>query len=334
MEFGKKKLIIRLIAGIFFCSLNIALIAPISVKADTCSCRCADGFAKSYDNSNCMESCNSDCPGTCYRYGQLSGNVCLCNSRNIGTGTTLAQCQIMCGSKSSCHLLSSISTSCECYCGRYWLMTDSTGKCGTSCPSEWGGGTSTCSSGTNNSEDLKPVNFTPQIGIPGSDFQAGKAYDVGADGKGSTKAIAEYIKAIYKFLIGIVSIVACIMLMVGGVSWLTAGGSPEKVKNAQDIIKGSLAGLFLALGSFFILGTINPALVNFNVMTIKSVTPAPNLNDKKTDCLKENTPCGTWPVKSGSTTETCCKKCCGGACVKGGYSYGKDEAKCMAGLGY
>ena len=124
-------------------------------------------------------------------------------------------------------------------------------------------GSSSTSSGNTNAQ------FVPQVGIPGSDFQAGKAFNVSSN----TSTIANYVKAIYKYLIGIIGIVACIMLMVGGIVWLTAGGSPEKVKQAQEYIIASLTGLVLALGSFMILGTINPALVNFNISQIKSVSP-------------------------------------------------------------
>ncbi|MFA6106055.1 MAG: pilin [Patescibacteria group bacterium] len=129
----------------------------------------------------------------------------------------------------------------------------------------------------NPSQPSGPVNFTPQIGIPGSQFQPGASIAV----SNNTATIAEYVKAIYKYLIGIVGITAAIMLMVGGIVWLTAGGSPERVKQAQDYIVGSLTGLALALGSFLILGMINPALVNFRISGIGTVTsPPPNGNSQ------------------------------------------------------
>jgi len=126
---------------------------------------------------------------------------------------------------------------------------------------------------TDSTQQTGAANFTPQIGIPGSEFQQGASIAV----SNNTATIANYVKAIYKYLIGIVGITAAIMLMVGGVVWLTAGGSPERVKQAQDYIVGSLTGLALALGSFLILGMINPALVNFRISGIGTVSsPAPS----------------------------------------------------------
>ena len=101
-----------------------------------------------------------------------------------------------------------------------------------------------------------------QIDIPGYVFN---------EADSSTGNIANYVKAIYKYLIGIVGIVAAIALMVGGVIWLTAGGSADKVGQAKDIISSSLTGLVIALCSFLILGTINPDLVNFKVENIGQI---------------------------------------------------------------
>ncbi|MDD5031906.1 MAG: pilin [Patescibacteria group bacterium] len=97
-------------------------------------------------------------------------------------------------------------------------------------------------------------NFTPQISIPGSSFGAGEK---------TTPSIAKYIQAIYNYAIGIVGILAAVVLMVGGVIWLTAGGSPEKVNEAKAWIGAALSGLVLALTSYMILNTINPDLVSF-----------------------------------------------------------------------
>lgn len=229
---------------------------------------------------------------------------------------TALACNCMCYySKGSAQY---VGTASDDNCAYFWCDTSS----GLS-------GTPYCADGSSNSSGNV---FSPQITIPGSDFQAGKTITV----SNNTATIANYVKAIYKYLIGIIGIVACIMLMVGGIVWLTAGGSPEKVKQAQEYIIASLTGLVLALGSFMILGTINPALVNFNISTIKPVsnTTDSTATDAKKDCVADGTVCGYWPVKTGSAAATCCPKCCSGSCVKGGYSFGNDEAKCSSGLGY
>lgn len=181
----------------------------------------------------------------------------------------------------------SLASACSCMCacdtcgnGAQYVGEDSSNKCSQPCSSPMSGW-SYCGGSGYGSDRRDAVNFTPQIGIPGSQFQANQPYNVNTDQNGTTRAIAEYVKAIYKYLIGIVGIFAAIMLMVGGIVWLTSGGNPEKVKQSQEIIKGSLTGLFLALGSFFILGTINPALVDFRVINIKSVNPSASEADKQ-----------------------------------------------------
>lgn len=114
---------------------------------------------------------------------------------------------------------------------------------------------------TSQAADIK---FKPQVEIPGfTEYTFEK--------NGSTKPIGDYIKAIYKYAIGIVGILAAVMLMIGGLIWLTAGGSAERIGKAKEYIGASLTGLILALCSFIILATINPALVEFRITEIKQV---------------------------------------------------------------
>ena len=110
------------------------------------------------------------------------------------------------------------------------------------------------------------LNFKPQIGI-GGEFTKGANVAV----SNSTETIGEYIKQIYKYAIGIVGIVAVIVMMVGGVLWMTAGGNPTQVSSAQQYITGALTGLVLVMFSYVILKTVNPDLINFQTHTIASI---------------------------------------------------------------
>lgn len=116
----------------------------------------------------------------------------------------------------------------------------------------------------------KAIIFTPQVTIPGSIFEKEKGVEI----QYSTTSIAEYVKAIYNYLLSIVGITAAIALMAGGIIWLTAGGSSEKVSQAKSWISGSLTGLTLALLSFVILQTINPQLVRFTATEVPKIEPA------------------------------------------------------------
>jgi len=118
---------------------------------------------------------------------------------------------------------------------------------------------------------------TPKITIPGMKTFSPPQQCTGSDGQQAycIPWIGEYLAAIYKYAIGIVGIVAAIMLMVGGIVWLTAGGNATQVSNAQSYITASLTGLVLALLSYTLLYTINPDLVSFKPIKVKMVANVP-----------------------------------------------------------
>lgn len=157
------------------------------------------------------------------------------------------------------------------------------------------------------------VNFVPQVGIDDT-FRKDTAYAIPKD----TKAIGEYIKSIYKYAIGAVGILAAVVLMVGGIMWITAGGSAERIGEAKAWITASLTGLVIALCSYMILYTVNPNLVNFKITTIKTVEgintgrcitaalPEDLCEDNVTEdqCIKNNKLSNRW--QKGMTCPTAC----------------------------
>ncbi len=85
--------------------------------------------------------------------------------------------------------------------------------------------------------------------------------------------IGQYISGVYKYATGIVGILATVILMFGGVRWLTAGGSAEAVSDAKAWIGASLTGLVLVMCSYLILSTINPDLVNLKPIKLPKIKP-------------------------------------------------------------
>ena len=169
------------------------------------------------------------------------------------------------------------------------------------------------------------VKFNPQVSIPDSKFQRVECpqgmseedceklkYTI------TGKTIGEYIQAIYNYAIGIVGILAAVVLMFGGVIWLTAGGSQEKVKEAKAWIGASLSGLVLLLGSYMILSTINPDLVSF-----KEIAPPPISAMGCCEKMKDGGAC------SSSATEDKCESgwregsssCINNKCLTQGWVY-------------
>ena len=74
--------------------------------------------------------------------------------------------------------------------------------------------------------------------------------------------ISQYVGAIYQDGIGLAAVLAVVMIMIGGFIYMTAGGNSTQVSKARDFIISSMTGLLLALFSFILLQTINPALIS------------------------------------------------------------------------
>src|SRR5947208_1252090 len=52
---------------------------------------------------------------------------------------------------------------------------------------------------------------------------------------------------ILNLLLGLLALIAVIMIIIGGFTWLTAGGNEEKVDKAKKIISAAVIGLIIVL---------------------------------------------------------------------------------------
>lgn len=118
-----------------------------------------------------------------------------------------------------------------------------------------------------------PIIFEPQIGIPGFDDEITMK-------ESSTLYIAQMIEAFYKYGLAVGGILAAVVLMAGGLLWLTSGGSSDKVTQAKSLIIGSVSGIGLLFGAWIILNTINPNLLDFKISAINGI-PAIFIEDGK-----------------------------------------------------
>lgn len=83
-----------------------------------------------------------------------------------------------------------------------------------------------------------------------------------------------YIKGAFNLAIGVAAALAIIMIIIGGIQYMgteSIGGKGAGLKKIKDAV----LGLLLALGSYLILFTINPSLVNFN-LNVGAITPPTN----------------------------------------------------------
>lgn len=120
-----------------------------------------------------------------------------------------------------------------------------------------------------------PIIYKPQIPIPGK-LDSGKYDFSNPNGfsfkdETTTAPLAEYIRWVYKYLIGIVGIMATVMLMFGGFRWIMGAADSGAISEAKSTIASSLVGLTLVVTSYLILATVNPALVNVKPREIASV---------------------------------------------------------------
>lgn len=83
--------------------------------------------------------------------------------------------------------------------------------------------------------------------------------------------LGEYIAEIYKYAVALSTVLAAVVIMVAGFMWTTAGGNNSQVEQARSYISGAVLGLILMLGSYVILYTINPKLVQFDALSLTSV---------------------------------------------------------------
>ncbi len=122
----------------------------------------------------------------------------------------------------------------------------------------------------------EPMKFKAQVSIPGLWDAYKKPGDEIILVDKNTSYIAKMIKAFYNYGIGIAGILAAIMLMAGGLIWLTSAGSSEKITQAKNIMSGSVVGLVILFGSWMLLRTINPALVDFRIGGIENIEKRQN----------------------------------------------------------
>ena len=115
--------------------------------------------------------------------------------------------------------------------------------------------------------DATPIQFQPQIQIPGLSTELANYSQ--ETGEMSSNLLARYIQAMYNYGLAIAGILAAIIMMAGGVIWLTSGGDSGKISQAKELITGSIAGIVILFSSWMILNTINPDLLKLN--TIKTI---------------------------------------------------------------
>lgn len=113
-----------------------------------------------------------------------------------------------------------------------------------------------CVPNTTNYTLLQPL---PCENIPGCTNGELSTYNAGGE-----NPIGTYLNMMIKLLIGLSGVAAMVMIVIGGLEYMTTELVSHK-ENAKERITNAVFGLILALGSYTLLYTINPDLLNTDV---------------------------------------------------------------------
>lgn len=96
--------------------------------------------------------------------------------------------------------------------------------------------------------------------------------------QGENSKIGEYLNIMIRIFIGICAVLAVIMIVMGGIEYMTSELISNK-ENGKHHITGAIFGLLLALGAWTILNQINPDILNTDLSSLKTVEVEVTLDD-------------------------------------------------------
>lgn len=80
----------------------------------------------------------------------------------------------------------------------------------------------------------------------------------------TSSGIEKYINSLIRLVLGLITVLSVLMIVVGGIEYMSTVNIGEK-EGAKHRITQALLGLMVAIGSYAILNTINPNLVNITI---------------------------------------------------------------------
>ncbi|KKQ79627.1 MAG: hypothetical protein UT02_C0029G0007 [Parcubacteria group bacterium GW2011_GWC2_38_7] len=124
----------------------------------------------------------------------------------------------------------------------------------------------------NSDGDEKTEKLTaPVISIPIPSLPSFADIEVSPGETVNVPYIAQYVVAIYKYGLTLASILAVMMIVIGGIMYIISSADPSKVALAKQMIFGSITGITVLLCSFIMLKIINPNLVTFTAISVETV---------------------------------------------------------------
>lgn len=115
-------------------------------------------------------------------------------------------------------------------------------------------------------------------------------------------SLVTYLQQMFTFAVGLASVLAVVMIVIGGIQYMTSEVVTDK-SDAVKKIQGAVLGLLLAISSVLILKTINPDLLNLDVIKDGVTVDGGTLIEYTNYCFK--TAATERHFKLGTETEFC-----------------------------
>ncbi|MFC1721493.1 pilin [Patescibacteria group bacterium] len=132
----------------------------------------------------------------------------------------------------------------------------------------------------------------------------------------STDSITGYIKQIYLFASGIVGGLAAIMIVIGGIQYVTAAGNQKGVSSAKETITSAIIGLVVVGTAYLILGTFGTQFTNLEEPDLPTISA---FGYGAEDTIPRSIGCGTSGtcqlIPGGSGMGACAGKDLGDPCT-------------------
>jgi hypothetical protein len=143
-----------------------------------------------------------------------------------------------------------------------------------------GGGTKVWTPSGGSSESggsSQPVvgNYQPLSPLPGTTVGVCDPNITNPPDPNCETTLSTYIPGLFKLLIALAGALAIIMIVIGGVQYLSTDAISGK-SEGKERIENAIIGLLLAIGSYIILNTINPGILTLNLGLKVPPKPAPS----------------------------------------------------------
>ena len=112
------------------------------------------------------------------------------------------------------------------------------------------------------------------------------------DSDGNNTALGAYLNMMIRLFIGICAVLAVIMIVMGGVEYITSELISSK-EAGRERITHAILGLLLAMGSWLLLNTINPDILKSD-LNVPTATVIVTLNDTTPQSCPPGGKCGAY----------------------------------------